>query len=99
MPYDEFVVEFNQTACTDWNKIDEYGNSYGGYWTYPKGSYEGDNAFFLTRQKNCQKLYQLPYSKSFLLHTIVIGCRNRMESVRYSNHLCEMFKKKLNTFY
>lgn len=95
MTYDEFAEEFERTACTDWNKIDEFGESFGGYWKYPEGTYERENAYDLTRKRNCQKLFELPYSKSFLIYTTILGCGNRMESVRYSNHLCEIMKKKL----
>jgi hypothetical protein len=92
---DEFREEFSNVACTDWHKMDRFGNSYGGYWEYPEGSDEKNDAWNLTFDDNMRGLYELPYSKKFVLATVKFGCSNRMECVRYSNHLCEWFKRKL----
>lgn len=91
----DFSEEFNNNACTEWYKMDEFGESFGGYWKYPEDSYEKKNAFILTGKKNCEKLYELPYPKKVLLKTIDIGCRMRVECVRYSNFLCYWLSQKI----
>lgn len=96
MLYEEFKKEFEETACTDWAKMDKYGECYGGYWKYPEDSYEKENAWDLSYEENCKALYDLPYPKKFILHTIKIGCQNRQESVTYTNLLCEYMKRQIN---
>jgi len=68
-----------------------------GYWLYPKGTPEKQNASNLTRTANGTALWNLPYSKEVVLKIIELGCGNRMEYVSYSNFLCEWLKwlKKL----
>lgn len=89
MTYEKFKDEFNGTACSDWAKMDKYGECYGGYWKYPDDSYEKENAWELSHEENCKALFDLPYPKRFILYTIDIGCSNRQESVPYTNLLCE----------
>lgn len=96
MTFEEFYEKYDDEACSDWSKQDEHGECYGGFWKYPKGSYEYENAYDLTRKKNGEKLYELPYPKEFLLHTIKLGCNNRQESVRWSNYICEWMKRKID---
>lgn len=92
---DEFTDVYDNLACSDWAKQDEHGNSFGGYWNYPNGSFEKLNAWNLTRNANGVALWKLPYPKEVVLKTIALGCNNRMECVRYSNFLCEWLKRKL----
>ena len=92
---DEFYTEYDNLACSDWSKQDEYGDCFGGYWDYPDDSYEKKNAWDLTRKANGNALYKLPFPKEVLLETIKIGCGNRMECVRYSNFLCEWVRRKM----
>jgi len=96
MTEEEFMKLYDETACTEWSKMDEHGDSYGGFWKFPKGTYENDNAWRLTRENNGECLWKLPYPKKFILHTIDIGCSNRHESVRFSNFICEWMKRKIN---
>jgi hypothetical protein len=93
--YEEFSEMFDETACSDWGKMDEYGNSYSGFWKYPEESEERQNAYSLSLDYNCKALYNLPYPKKFILHTIKIGCGNRRESVSYSNFLCEAMHQQI----
>ena len=93
--FEEFYEEYDNTACSDWSKQDRYGECYGGFWKYPDGSPEKENAYDLSREDNGKGLWELPYPKRFVLKTIEMGCGNRMESVRYSNFLCEWMKRKL----
>jgi len=95
MTYEEFKEEFSSTACTDWAKMDKYGECYGGYWKYPEDSYEHENAWELSYEENRKALYDLPYPKDFILHTVKIGCNNRQESVPYTNLLCEYMKRQI----
>lgn len=86
--FEDWRLNMKATACTDWNKQDENGNSFGGPWKYPEGSYEKMNAWDLSFDKSCQLMFDLPFSKEALLHTIKFGCSDRNESVKYSNFLC-----------
>jgi len=92
--YEEFKAEFTQIACTDWYKQDRHGECFGGFWKYPEGSPEKENAFQLSFDDNCLGLFELPYPKAAILYTVTLGCSNRMESVRYSNFICEWFTRK-----
>jgi hypothetical protein len=89
---DEFLDK--NEFCSDWNKQDEYGECYGGYWKYPDGSYEKENAFRLSGRKNLMELYNLPYPDDVLIESVRIGCGCRRESVLESNMLCEWVYRK-----
>lgn len=92
---EEFLEIYKENICSEWAKMDKNGDSFQGYWKYPKESYEYKNAFSLTIEENGKYLWELPYPKSFVLKTLDLGCSNRMESVRYSNFLCEWYKRKI----
>ena len=63
MTYDEFSTEFENSASSNWNKMDVFGEEL--YEIY------GDTQLQeLNRKNNCRKLFELPYSKSFLIHTL-----------------------------
>ena len=91
----EFLDKYQDEACSEWSKQDECGECYGGYWKFPEGSYERENAYNLSREANGKALYKLPYSHDLIFKTIHMGCCNRMESVKYSNTICEYVKRKL----
>jgi hypothetical protein len=91
---EEFIALYVDTACTDWNKQDEHGESFGGFWDFPEGTYEKTNAFELTGRKNGEMLWALPFPKRFLVETINIGCKTRDESVAFSNMLGVWVTKK-----
>lgn len=93
--YDEFTDIYDDTACSDWAKMDAHGGSFGGFWDYPEGTKEKENAWSLTREANGLALWNLPYPKEVVLKTIEFGCNSRMESVRYSNFMCEWLKRKM----
>jgi hypothetical protein len=95
MSLDEFLQLYNDTACTDWNKKDAHGESFGGFWKYPEGSPEKEKAYDLTRDANGRALWRLPFPKRFLIKSIDIGCETRMESVRYSNFLGVWMERKM----
>lgn len=90
-----FIEEFYNTVCTEWYKMDRHGECYGGFWQYPEGSYERENAWKLSGDDNCQALCDLPYPKKFILHTIKIGCAMRTECVPFTVYLCEWMKRKM----
>ena len=96
---EEFTERFEKNACSDWNKQDKYGESYVGYWNSSEDSYLFKNAYNLTREDNLKSLLELPYPREFILETITIGCNNRLESVRYSNFLCEWMKRKIEIMF
>jgi len=94
-PFNDFKQQMRDVCCSDWNKMDEHGESFGGYWRFSEGSPEKTNAFEMSFEKNCECMYKLNKSKEFLFETIRIGCRNRMESVRYSNFLIVFMEGKI----
>jgi len=90
-----FLKLYNKKACTEWSKMDEHGNHYQGYYLYPEGSYERENAYSLTRKANGLALWKLPYPKKVILKSIDYGCGSHKESVRFSNYICEWIKRKM----
>ena len=70
--------------------MDRHGECYGGFWITDK-----ENAWNLSQQDNFQGLYELPFPHDLIFRTIDIGCRNLMESVRYSNFLCYWIEQKM----
>lgn len=96
MSYDEFCKEFEKNACTEWYKMDKHGEYFTGYWNYPEGSYERNNAMDLTFKDNRKALFDLPYPKKFILYTVEFGCDRLLESVPFSNFMCEWVKRKLS---
>ena len=93
--FEEFYKIYSETACAIWYKIDRHGETFGGFWKYPEGSKERENAFELSREDNGKGLYELPYPKEVILETIIMGCGNSRECVRYSNFICEWVKRKI----
>jgi hypothetical protein len=87
----EFINKFDDVSCSDWSKMDRNGNSFGGFWKCD----EYQNAYDLSYNDNRNALLELPYPREFILETVEIGCNNRMESVRYTNTLCEWTKRKI----
>lgn len=97
MSFEDFYAAFKDTCCTDWYKMDRYGNCFGGYWEYPDNSEEKENAYELSGQDNCRALYELPYPKKFILYTIRLGCGSRLECVPFSVYVCEWMRRKIET--
>ncbi|HMP28435.1 MAG TPA: hypothetical protein PKD85_02475 [Saprospiraceae bacterium] len=91
---EEFDKWLEKNLCSDWAKMDRKGKPYGGFWKYPEGSYEKENAYHLSYKDNILALHQLPYSRSIIIKTIERGCSNRNECVLYSNFMCEWVKRK-----
>lgn len=96
MSYENFEKEFNNIACSEWRKMDIYGEYYTKYWKYPENSYERENAGHLTSEENCKALFKLPYPKKFILYTVEFGCSTMLESVPFSNFMCEWMKRKID---
>lgn len=91
----EMLKWLETNCCTDWNRINEHGDPFRGYYEYPDNSDEYINAYDLTREKNFNCLLELPYPYEIIKYTINWGCNNRNESVRYSNFVCEWIKRKM----
>lgn len=89
-----FLKMYGEAVCSDWGKMDECGNCFGGFYDYPEGSMERDNAFNLTYNRNGRALFKLPFNKRFLIETIHMGCSTRKECVRYSNFIGEWIRRK-----
>src|SRR5207248_3201723 len=62
-----FMEKYDSKACSDWSKIDENGECFEGYYKCKEGSFERENAWILTREKNGLALFNLPYPKKVLL--------------------------------
>jgi hypothetical protein len=90
MTDEEFGIWFFSNICSEWGKQQPNGEFFGGF--YDDETCE--NAWDLTRQQNLDELIKLPYSRKLICKTIKIGCNNRMESVRYTNFMCEWIKRK-----
>lgn len=99
IPDEEFLQWLDDNCCSDWAKQDRDGECYGGFWQYPEGSYEKENAYTLSREDNFKGLCELPYPRELIKETIKMGCSNRQESVRYSNFICEWIKRKAALMY
>ena len=95
LDYLQFSEIYDDIACSEWSKMDRYGTSFGGFWKFPEASEQHNNAWNLCREDNCRALYDLPYPKKFIIKTIKIGCSSRLESVPFSNYLCELMKRKV----
>jgi hypothetical protein len=93
--WEEFYKQFRKEACTEWHKMDEEGESYGGAWQAEEGSEERKNAWELCGERNARALYSLGYPPAFIMHTIHVGCSSRRESVPYCAMLCEWMKQKI----
>ena len=93
LSYEEFVEKFNKDTCTDWNKMDEYGDPYGGFYRSEDPKIK-ENAYHLSGAHNRKMLWKLPFPKRFLLETVEIGCGRRHESVKDSNHMAVWFQRK-----
>lgn len=97
-PYtpEEFASEFDEIACSEWNKVGRDGEYFVKFWKYPEGSDEKTNAWSLTRDDNCQGLWELPYPKSVILKAIKYACdiTGMFESVKCINFICEWIKRK-----
>ncbi len=83
-----------QHCCSDWGRIDAYGDSYMGFWEYPEDTHEYKNAYALTRKANLDALWTLPYPSAAIAWTIGIGCGNREECIMYTILCCEWFQRK-----
>lgn len=82
-------------VCSDWAKIDELGNSFGGFYEYGRDSEEYKHAFKLTLDKNLRLLRKLPFPPNLIRASVTYGCGRRDESVRESNFYCTWVLRKL----
>lgn len=94
MSYDEFKAEFDDTVCSDWAKMDEHGECFGGFWQSDDPEIK-ENAYNLSHENNCRKLYELPFSSKIKFWSVKFGCSRRQESVRWTNFWCEWIKRKI----
>ena len=85
---EDFFKLLDKTCYTEWYKMDRHGEYYGDFWNYSEDSYENKNASTLTIRDNYEGLWELPYSRELIIHSIISGCNNHQESVRYSNFYC-----------
>jgi len=92
---EKFMNLYNDIACNNnWYRINENGDFFVGFWNYPEGSIERENAGKLTHNKNGRCLWKLPFPKYFLLETIKIEHNVMTESVKYSNSIGVWMERK-----
>lgn len=89
MTKEEFTAAMKETCCTDWYKMDTYGECYTGHWKT-----DSSTAWDKTFQDNVDFLYALPYPPKAILKTIEIGCNSRLESCPYSLAVCQWIVEK-----
>lgn len=92
---EEFTKWLKANLCTDWHKMDTEGESYGGFWRYPEGSDERENAWDLSYAANTKALLDLPYPYRLIKTSITYGCNTRRESVKFSREVCEWFDRMI----
>jgi hypothetical protein len=90
-----FATMLDDICCSDWSKIDFLGIHRNGFYDYPEGSYEHENAWELTRKKNLDALLSLPYPSRAIIEAINVGCESGWECVSAVVLCCEWFKRKL----
>ena len=76
-------------------KMDNDGEYYKGYWSYPDGSDEKENAYALSVEANANALWKLPYSHSLILKTVEHSINHLQYSVKFCELMCEYIKRKL----
>lgn len=81
MTDEAFYEAFDREACTDWNKMEPDGTSFGGAFLAPKGSAEHEDALAITRRTNGMALLKLPYPRKAILFAMDFLCNLRCESV------------------
>lgn len=94
---EEFLQWFATSTCSDWCKMDRYGECYGGPWKADRDSEEYKGAWDACRNDNGEALWELVeagYPAAFIRLTVDVGCGNRQESVPYSLFLCEWMRRK-----
>lgn len=92
MLFAEFEKETDEEMCSDWAKMDQYGDCYGGYWKSEDQAVKA-KAYILSRYTNIWHLYQLPFPKRLLIASVSLGCSRRRESVEESNFYLVLFQK------
>jgi len=90
---DEFSEWLDENCCSDWAKQDRNGECYAGAWQAEEGTYEKENAWYITKDDNMEGLMELPFPRSLIKWSITLGCSNRHESVRYSNFIGVWFER------
>ncbi|MBX9636525.1 MAG: hypothetical protein K2Q45_03130 [Nitrosomonas sp.] len=93
----EFKQWLERNLCTDWNKMDLEGESFGGYYKYPEDSDERDNAYTLTRELAIKKLCKLPFPYALIKWITMYGCNTRLESYRFVKNTCLWFDRMIKT--
>ena len=92
--YDKFISKFEKCMCSEWHKCNRYGEYYTGFYEYPEGSIEKENAWQLTYEDNCKSLWELPYPKKLVLKCIKYLCNNHGHGANHINMMCEWIKRK-----
>jgi hypothetical protein len=94
MSWEVFQSKYEVDACSDWAKMDDNGECFAGFWQSEDPEIKS-NAYQLSYDSNCKKLYELPFGPEIKLWSIRFGCPRRQESVRWSNFWCEWIKRKI----
>lgn len=95
LSFEEFYNLYDRNTCTEWSKADRHGECYGGFWKYPEGSYERENAWTLSHEDNGKALWDLPYPRIIILTMLKVACAMRMDSVPDVVFFCEWLRRKI----
>ena len=94
MTDEQFYIWYDENVCTGWKTMDRHGNDQ----SYSDVNFEDNFKAFKELPFSFKELpfsfKKLPFSFKEICKTIDIGCSNCMESVRYTNSICEWMKRK-----
>lgn len=91
--FEQFKKKAEKMLCSEWSKMNEHGEYFVDFYKYPENTEEYKNAYTLTRSRNIQFLFDLPYSKHFILKVAKFLCRYGPENVEMVYNLCEWIKQ------
>jgi hypothetical protein len=83
-------------VCGEWRYLAPSGERFQGYWQYPEGSEEREDAGYLTMEENLAALEQLPYPFTLIQWSIGVGCNLGGECVAFSRQVCQWFDEMID---
>lgn len=92
--YNDFYKAYNDNACDEWYKMDEYGE----FWYYDYNGTDKNEMKKKCRQQNGEALWVLPYPKEVIIKLLNYICHSKNwmnECVQYINFVCEWIKRKM----
>jgi hypothetical protein len=81
-----FMEYIDYICSSKWSKMNQCGEQFG--------SINNENIQRMVRANNLNALRELPFPREVIIETIKMGRKNKMESVRYTNFICEWVRRK-----